>query len=67
MVRKPSYLTLIAAGGINTQSSEMAQICTSETKFKSLISSCTLDKALGNSSMQGASLGGIGSDPVFDR
>ena len=67
MVRKPSYETLMASGGINTQSSEIAHICTSDTKFKSLISSCTLDKATGNSSTQGASLGGIGSDPVFNR
>ena len=68
MVRKPSIEALLAAGGINVQSDIMAQICASMPRFRSLISACTTDATvLENTTMSEKVLGGIGSDPVFNR
>ena len=68
VVRKPSTEMLLAAGGINVQSDSVAQICASAPRFRGLISACTIDAGVfGNTTASGTLLGGIGSDPVFNR
>ena len=68
VVRKPSTEMLLAAGGINVQSDSVAQICASAQRFRGLISACTIDAGVfGNTTASGTLLGGIGSDPVFNR
>ena len=68
VVRKPSSETLLAAGGINVQSDSIAQLCASAPRFRGLISACVTDAgAAGNTSVSGASLEGIGNDPVFNK
>ena len=68
MIRKPSTEMLLAAGGINVQSSVLSQICASMPRFRSLIAACTTDaNVVENTTVSGTRLGGIGSDPVFNR
>ena len=69
MIRKPSTDLLLAAGGINVQSDIISQICASMPRFRSLIAACTTDASLvENSTVSRASLlGGIETDPVFNR
>jgi hypothetical protein len=67
MVRKPTTEVLLASGGINVQSDIISQICASIPRFRSLIAACTSDPILANTTVSGTQLGGIGTDPVFNR
>ena len=68
MIRKPSTEMLLEAGGINVQSYVLSQICASMPRFRGLIAACTTDaNVLENTTVSGSWLGGIGSDPVFNR
>ena len=68
MVRKPSTERLMAVGGINVQSDSVAHICASAPRFRGLVSACMSDASVAsNTSLTETFLGGIGSDPVFNR
>lgn len=65
-VRKAAAQVLLASGGINVESEAAAAVCAA-TRFPALVSACTKDAALANTSLAGDQLGGIGNDPVFNR
>lgn len=64
-VRKPTLQLLMESGGVNVQSAQTSEMCTS-TRFPHLVSACIHDENSFNTTVTTAFLDGIGSDPSFN-